>query len=61
MKAKTVKLSICACGFPALAADMGFICGGCLKEQSIRWVWVEAKGTAGAGYLPEEIFERVKP
>ncbi len=73
MKAKLVKLSVCPCGFPLLdeAIALGtecevnpnargqfmLKCGGCGAVQSLRGIWVEARGDSRAGYLPESAFE----
>ena len=72
MKVKTVKLSICKCGFPILAEDiplgteyeinpndtakLALICGGCSTKIPCDGVMVESRNGSRAGYLPRETF-----
>ncbi len=72
MKVKLIKHSVCPCGFPLLKTtiplgqeykidpthkkEVVLICGGCKRRQNLTAVWVEARGTSSAGYLPEQAF-----
>jgi hypothetical protein len=69
---KVLKVSICSCGFRALAdhVEVGtvyrvdledvmhctLICGGCRLTMPVETVFVASRGSARAGYLPRELF-----
>jgi hypothetical protein len=75
VKAKFKKLSICRCGFPILdeavpigtiyevdvnrTEQMTVICGGCGSGIAVNAIWVDARGTQKAGFMPLEIFGNI--
>jgi len=73
MKTTLKRLSVCVCGFPTLkdgiqlgaeydidpdrTVEATFTCGGCQATQKVKAVWVEARNTGTAGFLPLQIFK----
>jgi len=73
VKARTIKESLCDCGFPILSENVPLgtvykvetdsvakgtlICGGCKKHISIRTVWASGGITYSEGIMPLELFE----
>ena len=73
MKATTIKLSICPCGFPTLNDDVPidteyeldlasvspceYVCGGCGKRQHIMAVMADRRKHSAGGFLPLDLFD----
>ncbi len=73
MKVTTKQLSVCHCGFLALAENIPlgteyeidpnrrekviFICGGCGKVIPCMGIYAHARGASAGGFLPEKIFQ----
>lgn len=73
VKAKTVKLSLCSCGYsvlhddiplgteyevdPSLTAAGTLTCGGCHKTFHIESIFAFNRNGPGGGFLPRDLFE----